>query len=187
MEMIPVRTWAFRINAVPKPQPRQRSAAYLDKAGRARSSRPYTPAKHPVNVFKAAVADAATVQFEGQPYITGPVHVGLTVVLPRPRSLTREWKSTGRVPLIKVKGDNENFEKAVYDAMEGIVYDNDARIYSNFTESWYAAEGESPHTLVYIEERAYQPALEERPPDGRKRKRDQSPPQGQAEAAETIL
>lgn len=103
--------------------------------------------------------------------IKSPIHLGLTVVLPRPKALTREWKSTGRVPMIKVKGDNDNFEKCVYDAMEGIVYPNDCLIYSNFTETFYAAEDETPHVIVLVQPRDYVPSAEETPPDGRKRKR----------------
>lgn len=172
MEMKIVSSMVFRVNSVPKPQPRQKSWAYKDKAtGQAKSGKPYTEAQHPVNVFKAAVAEKVAPTFADRAPFKGPLHLGLTVVLPRPASLTREWKSTGRVPMIKIKGDNDNFEKTVYDALECIAYDNDCRIYSNFTQVYFAAEDESPHAIILIEEHQYVPAEEEVPPDGRKRSR----------------
>jgi len=169
-------SFAFRVNAVPVAMPRQRSSAYIDKEGSARARTPYTSAKHPVNIFKAGVADKSAQHMEERPLITSPVYVGLTIVLPRPKSLTREWRSTGRIPMIKIKGDLDNFLKAVYDAMQSIVYDNDSRIYASYAEAYFAAENESPHALILVQTHDLIPSEDEVPADGRKRARKEDSP-----------
>lgn len=173
---------SFRVEGSPVPQPRQRSGAFMSKDGDgkpvAKSTTPYTPASHPVNVFKAGIKQKAKEAMGERPTTRLPLHVGITLILPRPMSLTREWGGIGRVPMIKKKGDNDNFEKAINDAMEDIVYGNDCQIYSNFTEVYFAAEGETPHAVVLIEPKEYIVSDDERPADGRKRKRKQDKPHG---------
>ena len=143
---------SFRVDTVPVPQPRQRTRTFKTADGRP-ASQNYTPTTHPVNTFKAAVAETATLMCDGEPQLSGHLHLGVTIVVPRTKTLTKEAGTSGRVPLSKMnKGDWDNFGKAVSDAMEGIVYDNDCRIYSTFIQKFYAAEDESPHTLILVQE-----------------------------------
>lgn len=149
-----VNEFSFRVETVPVAQPRQRHTARALPSGQIMSTN-YTPVKHPVNTFKAAIADSAKLAMDDIEIIDGPIHIGITIVVQRPKALTREVKYRGRAPLTKRKGDNDNFEKAVFDAMQHIVFTDDCRIYSNFTQTWYAAEGESPHTLILVQEHKF--------------------------------
>lgn len=132
------------VEHTPVPQPRQRATA--TKTGKVVN---YVPGNHPIRDFKDAIKRAAMEVVDG--FVEPPIHMGITFVVPRPKSLTREAKTEGRVPLTKAKGDWDNFGKAVSDALEGIFYANDCQIYSAYVEKYYSAEGESPHTIVLVE------------------------------------
>lgn len=150
-----VREVSFRVEAVPVPQPRQRTAARVRSDGSAFAAN-YVDGKHPIHAFKAAVSEAAGIFFDGEePMAEAPIHLGVSFVVPRPKYLTKRYKTTDRVPLFGARGDWDNFGKAVSDAMEGIAYDNDCRIYSAFVQKYYAAEGESPHTLILLQEMGF--------------------------------
>ena len=70
----------------------------------------------------------------------GPLHLQLVFKMPRPRSVKGQ-----RYPA--VKPDLSNLEKAVEDALEGIVYTNDSRIVSKTSRKIYSEDGFSG---VYI-------------------------------------
>lgn len=145
------REISFRVDAVPVAQPRQRHRSMKSKEGKTISHN-YTPTRHPVNAFKAAVSERASLVMDGGP-MTGHVHVGITVVVSRTKTLTKDTGIRGRIPLSKkLKGDWDNFAKSVCDAMHEIVYDDDCRIYSGFVQKFYAAEDEVPHTIVLVQE-----------------------------------
>lgn len=149
----------FRVNAVPIAQPRQRQSSRTMKDGRVIAMN-YTPKDHPVNVFKSALANQATIAMHGEQLLKAPLHLGVTVVVPRPKGLTKKKKTKGRVPLTTNKGDWDNFGKSVSDALQGIVYDNDCHIYSAFLQKFYAAEEESPHALVLVQQHEPAPPRE---------------------------
>jgi len=174
---------AFRVDVVPIPQPRQRTAV---RNGIAMN---YTSASHPVNVFKASLAQNAAQQLPGGP-LTRPLHVGLTFVLPRPKSLTRESGGCmGRVPFTRKRGgDVDNLVKAVLDAMNQVAYNDDSQVYSLFCECFHAAEGEGPHTIVFIQERELViPPEQEAPKRGRKRKKQDHLGEGQDQDPPALL
>ncbi len=140
-----MREYVLNVPAIPVAQPRQRVAVI---AGRAHN---YTPTKHPVNAFKAAVQAAWSQMCCGTP-IEGAVQVGMVFVLPRPknkiwktRPMPREYRKSGR-------GDWDNFSKAVCDSLNKLAWRDDAQISNVQVQIVLAAGGEQPHVEVQIRE-----------------------------------
>lgn len=132
----------FKVPAVPIAQPRQRHAVV---AGRMRN---YTPAKHPVNVFKAAVQMAAATAYDGPP-LQGPLAIDLEFVFPRTKQQTWKTKPMLRMRHTK-KPDRDNLEKAVFDALKGLVWVDDSQVCAGSSSKWVAAGDEQPGVSVVI-------------------------------------
>jgi Holliday junction resolvase RusA-like endonuclease len=134
---------AFRVRTVPVSQPRQRVAVI---AGRARN---YTPAKHPVNTFKAAVQIAADGVYNGPP-IEGPLRIEIDFVFARPA--TKIWK---RKPMPRElhakKPDLDNLSKAVLDALNQQLFRDDSQLAEVVARKWIAAGDEPPHVAIVVE------------------------------------
>jgi len=140
----------FHVPAVPVAQPRQRHRV-LTAAGRTFAHN-FTPAKHPVQAFKATVrlAFQTTVQPHETALAIGPVGLYLTFVLPRPKSLT--WKKRAMPRLWHTsKPDTDNLAKAVKDALTGLAWKDDSQVCFVEARKLYAAGDESPGVLVEIE------------------------------------
>lgn len=145
----------FTVPAVPVAQPRQRHRIVHAK-GKAFTSN-YTPAKDPVNVFKAACQIAAAEAYKGPP-LTGPLEVWITFVMPRkkPSWLKKssrwfaEWKAGDRVPHASTRNDRDNLMKSLQDALNGLLWQDDGFIYAGPVEKWLAAEDEQPHVHVTV-------------------------------------
>ena len=142
---------SFIVAESPVPMPRQRHGAIIGGDGKARSVN-YTDSKHRVHAYKFAIKQAATEAMGGRPKMAGPLHIGISCVLPRPKSLCRKKDPPGRVPCDKKIGDVDNMAKAVMDACNDLTYLDDAQIWSLFATKEYAAIGEDPHVLVLIRE-----------------------------------
>lgn len=120
----------FSVPCVPVPQPRQRHRVV--RSGPKAYATNYTPAKHPVNAFKAAVMLAARQEWKDEP-LEGPVYLRLRFRFPLPASatvaLTRRVAAGEHVPYIaKKRNDGDNLEKAVWDALTGICFHDDGQI-----------------------------------------------------------
>lgn len=142
----------FRVDGIPVAQPRQRQR--VAQIGGRMTSMNYTPSKHPVNEFKAAVRRAAA---EAIPCpFDGPVELVLVFVLPRPKSLC--WKSR---PMPRVwcpkKPDADNLAKSVLDAMAACWRD-DSQVCRLQVVKQIAAGDEQPHVIVMIGEIGTLPA-----------------------------
>jgi len=133
-------THIFIVPGLPVAQPRQRMRVVASR-GRAFASN-YTPAKAPVNAFKAAVRLTSDWR---QPPLSGPVGIDLDFVLPRPGRL----KSGGRLPAPR-KPDIDNLCKSVLDALNGLMWLDDAQVCRLTASKWYAASGEKAHTRVSV-------------------------------------
>lgn len=136
----------FYVPGIPISQPRQRHRVVC-AAGRTFATN-YTPAKAPVNAWKAAVALAASQQYTG-PLLDYPVAVVVEFVFPRPKRLC--WK-TRAMPREKhaSKPDTENCIKALLDALTGVVLKDDALVWSLEARKFYCAGDEPPGTQVAI-------------------------------------
>lgn len=139
-------TVEFIVPAVPVAQPRQRHR--IMAAGGKQFVTNYTPTKAPVNVFKAACQAAASHVMQCP--ISGPVHLWLTFVFPRPKSMTRKrgenpraWKST--------KPDIDNVYKSLADALTGIAWVDDSQVVWLNVQKCVAAADEQSRVEVRIE------------------------------------
>jgi Holliday junction resolvase RusA-like endonuclease len=84
----------------------------------------YTPAQHPVNVFKAALQLALAEVYDGPP-LTGPLGVNAMFILPCPKS--RQKKNYGKT-WHTTKPDIDNLQKALFDALNGLAWVDDKQI-----------------------------------------------------------
>ena len=138
----------FIVPGVPVAQPRQRSRIAKGKGGQFIQN--YTPAKAPVNDYKATVKLALREAYQGQP-LEGPLHLGVSFYMPRPKSMVwkkrpmpREWHTK--------KPDTDNVVKAVKDALSGLAYRDDSQVCFELIQKKYASGDEQPHTLIVIDE-----------------------------------
>lgn len=120
--------------------------------GRARSGangQHYTPAK--TRAYEQQVAIFGLQAMKGQPPINGPIHATLTVRLPIPKSWSAEKRAAARSGLLYPvsKPDNDNVEKAIFDGLNGICYDDDHHIFRNQTIKEYS---DSPCVCVFLQE-----------------------------------
>lgn len=79
------------------------------------------------------------------------VRLELDVFLDRPEEYTRPSVTDLGFPVV-VKPDFDNVAKAIADAAEGIIYENDSRIAVGSVGKWYVPAGERP----WIEARFYE-------------------------------
>jgi len=138
---------SFIVNSIPVAQPRQRHRAIEKKDGKT-SVMNYTPTKHPVNAFKAAVQLALSQAYQG-PVIEGPIWMDVISVFPRPANMIWKTKDMPRVPMAK-KPDRDNTVKAVQDALEGLLYRNDSQVFDGRIGKYIAAGNEQPHVEIII-------------------------------------
>lgn len=133
----------IHIPAVPVAQPRPRAVTV---AGR--SMIVGNPKRHPVTAYKATCRMAAAEAYSGPP-IDGPLAVSLLFVLPRPSA--KRWKSMPmpREPHGK-KPDFDNLAKATIDALNGLLWHDDAQLYEVRIVKTIAAGDEQPHVEMTV-------------------------------------
>ncbi len=139
------KSFSFVVPGIPVAQPRQRLTV------RTVSGRPlainYTPAKSPVNQFKALCRMAAAKAYRGAP-LTTAVAIEVTFVFPRPKSV-RKKDGSARLPHVS-RPDLDNVLKSLLDALSGVTFLDDSQVHVARVEKWKAAATEQPHTLVRI-------------------------------------
>lgn len=88
----------------------------------------YTPAK--TRAYERAVAWQAKVAMQGKTLLQGGLTVTVTAVLPIPPSWSKRRQEEARRGLLRPTGkpDWDNLGKAVSDALNGIVWKDDAQI-----------------------------------------------------------
>jgi Holliday junction resolvase RusA-like endonuclease len=148
----------FTVPCVPVAQPRQRHRVIKKDDGTTFSTN-YTPSKHPVQAFKAAVQLAAAGAYSGQPF-DGAIFSRIKFVMPRPATKPTwikkgthhfsAWKAGLRVPHIG-KPDRDNLMKSLQDALNQLLFRDDSLLYDGPVSKWIAAENEQPHVSIVIE------------------------------------
>lgn len=133
----------FFVDMAPVPQPRQRHA-YAPKLRRVVN---YIPKKHPIWTFKELAVARSKEAYNGKP-LKGPLDVYVLFLL-RPPVTT---KAIGRYWCDKAVGDMDNFLKALFDALNGIAYEDDCQICQLTTRKFYASIDETPGVEVMIQE-----------------------------------
>jgi len=165
--MLPRRPIVLRIPGVPVGQPRHRSRIAWRKIVRRvgrhtiTDREPYVqtypvrfigegPKKrpHPIVAYKAAVESAARSLWTGEPT---EEPVGLSALFMLPRTVKLTWK---RKPMVRMHHtappDRDNCEKAVMDALNGVVWRDDAQVCRGSIEKLIVAGHEAPKTIVVI-------------------------------------
>ena len=146
----------FVVPAVPVAQPRQRHRVIQCKGGKAFATN-YTPARDPVNAFKASVRMAAAAAYSGPP-LTGPLQVDMIFVLPRTKpswlkkdsSWWESWKAGIRIPHAVARNDRDNLAKSTQDALNEVLWVDDGQIFRGVIEKWLAADTEQPHVEIRV-------------------------------------
>ena len=133
----------LNVPGIPVAQPRVKATI------RGKHAAVYTPTKNGIAVFKAGLKLAASQARTGG-LITGPIRVDCVFVFPR--QANRIWAKKPMPRYRKTsKPDIDNLQKAVLDALNGVLWTDDAQVCAGGVEKWHAAGDESPHTVVWIE------------------------------------
>ena len=101
--------------------------------------RVHTPAK--TQAYEDLVRAYGEKAMEGRPVMGCPLYVKLYLYLPIPKSWSKhkqELALSGEL-LPTGKPDKDNFEKAIFDALNGVVWLDDCQITDSFTKKRYAA------------------------------------------------
>ncbi len=132
----------FTVPAIPVAQPRARATAIGGHA------RVYEPTNHPVAAFKSSVRLAASGAFTGAPKDC-PLRVNLLFVFPRPKSLVFKKRDMPRIRHVS-KPDADNLAKSVFDALNGLLWQDDRQICEVALTKWVASGYEQPHVLIQV-------------------------------------
>lgn len=121
---------SFFVHCEPVPQPR---AKVSTRGGFARA---YVDKKHPSHALKQAIRDA----FVGEK-LQGPIGCDLLFRFTRPKSHTKKQRESG---WHTGKADIDNLQKLVFDAFNGLAYDDDKQIaFVTAYKRWVSEETDS--------------------------------------------
>ncbi len=132
----------LKVPAIPVAQPRPRATAINGKARMFEAKK-----THAIHAFKAAVQMAASQAYQGPP-LEGPLMLSLTCVLNRTGKLKK--RSDNPPYYANKKPDLDNLMKSVADALNGILYRDDAQICEVAMVKTVAAGNEQPHVAIEI-------------------------------------
>jgi len=149
-EPIEAESWQFAarltVFAVPVAQPRQRHRI-VTIGGRAMAAN-YTPSRDPVNAYKAAVMHAARMAYDGEP-LDGPLRVEAVFIFDRPAYLLKPRSPDARVAYGK-KPDADNLIKSTFDALNKLLWLDDAQVCSLAVEKVFRARHEQPQVILSV-------------------------------------
>jgi Holliday junction resolvase RusA-like endonuclease len=138
---------AFTVPGIPVAQPRQRHRIIQAHDGRQFVGN-YTPAKDPVNSFKAVCRLAASQVYQGAP-LDEPIELKIVAVFPRPKG--KIWKSKPMPREYKgSKPDFDNLGKSICDALNEVVWRDDSLVVDAHIVKCIAAGDEQPHVEIKI-------------------------------------
>jgi Holliday junction resolvase RusA-like endonuclease len=133
------------VPGVPIAQPRQRTR--IAGTGARVFAQNYTPSKHPVQEFKLAIRQA--VSAKTSTVWRGPVRVDWVAVFPRPAGKIWKRRPMPRLPHT-AKPDRDNLDKAILDALTGVLLADDKQAYCGECSKWVASGDEQPHVRITI-------------------------------------
>lgn len=142
----------FTIPAVPVAQPRPRASSFggnvrVHEVTSIKTKDGRKP--HPIVHFKATVAMAASAAYRDTP-LTVPVTVDVECVFPRQKNKIWKTRPMPRYPHV-TKPDRDNLDKAILDAITGIVLADDKQAFDGRVSKWHAAGDEQPHCRVTVQ------------------------------------
>lgn len=135
------------VPAIPMAQPRQKQRVVKTKAGKVFAQN-YTPRDAPVMNFKATVRMAAAAAYQGPP-LDGPLRCDAVFVFPRTSAQVWKTKPMPRLWHWK-KPDRDNIDKAIMDALSGLVWVDDAQVCDGRIRKVIASGDEQPHVEITI-------------------------------------
>lgn len=114
--------------------------------GRARM---YTPEK--TVAYENLVRISADIAMGSMPVITGPVSVFMRILVPTPASMPKKRQKEAMAGLLMPtkKPDIDNVEKAIFDALNGVVWKDDVQVVDVTKSKRYS---EKPGVWVVIKE-----------------------------------
>lgn len=133
--------FTFEIEPVPQLRPRVSSRPYL---------RVYDPPK--VKQFKSLLRSLAANQYARPPLI-GPLSVSLTFYRPVQKSISkteRERRLSNQSKPV-VKPDTDNYIKSTLDALNGVLWHDDAQIVKITAEKRYSENGKIVITVTQLD------------------------------------
>ena len=139
----------FRIPGDPVPQPRARVST---RGGKPKG---YTPAGHPIHVYRQAIQVAAMVaaRLARHDLVTGPVVLEVLCVFARPPShLNKAGQPRATAALFPPRCDWDNLGKGVSDAItdSGAIWRDDEQVVDGRVRKRYARPGEAAGTIVTV-------------------------------------
>lgn len=143
----------FRVPCVPVGQPRPRARAFNGRAQMYEQRQIVNKntgerKAHPIVAFKATTRHIASSIYHGAP-LTGPLRIDVQFVFPRTSSQVWKKRAMPRLRHIK-KPDRDNCEKALLDALTGIIFADDCQVCAGEVTKWIASGDEQPHVLVSV-------------------------------------
>lgn len=133
----------IHVPSVPVAQPRVRATV------RGKHAAVYSPSG-PIDSFKACVRLAASAAYGGAP-MSGPLRVDVEFVFPRTKQQIWKRRPMPRLPHSK-KPDRDNLDKAVLDALSGLLWVDDAQVFDGRVTKWIASGDEQPGVTITISE-----------------------------------
>ena len=135
------------VPAVPVAEPRKRTRVVGNFATH------YTPTDSPVNAFKATVKLATQMAIASRSSFTGPVAIDLLFAFPRTAGQVWAKKPMPRLMHTK-KPDADNLAKSVLDALNGLLWIDDAQVCSLTVTKVICSGDERPFVRIRANEYA---------------------------------
>src|SRR5690606_28628451 len=104
----------------------------------------------PIHSFKATVRMAAQAAYNGPP-LECPVRCDVTFVFPRQQNKVWKTRDMPRYWHTK-KPDRDNLDKAVMDALSGLLWRDDCQVCYGTIQKYHAAGDEQPHVEILVSE-----------------------------------
>lgn len=134
----------IKINVPGEPVPQGRPRF----ASRGKFVSTYDPPKS--KAYKNDVAAAARDQYAGEP-LSGPLICRVAIYRPIQQTGSKRLKADKAAGIVRpvIKGDVDNYFKAVTDPLTGIVWVDDAQIVEAHIAKFYSND---PHVEIYVEQ-----------------------------------
>jgi len=131
---------AFTVPGEPRPQPRTKARAFFNKRTGKYAAQVYNPKGDSAD-YRARVSHEAAIAMWGVAPLVGPLVANVEFILTKPK---KPKHKNGPA----VRPDWDNYAKACFDAMQSIVFVDDAQICRAVIEKRYSTDGEAPRTKV---------------------------------------